>query len=108
MNASELRIGNHILKNGVQSELTVELFLEYLRYTTPFDPIQLTEEWLVKFGFDNDQVLLVRGLIMKYSFTYQIIELIRYETLVDFEIEYVHQLQNLYFALTGEELTLQS
>ena len=72
------------------------------------EPIPITEEWLGILGFNHNHDLFVRGLIMRYIFSYQIIELIRYERLIDFKIEFVHELQNLYFALTGEELELKS
>jgi hypothetical protein len=71
-------------------------------------PIPLTEEWLLKFGFEknhNNQFILMKGSVdilfnkdlngwtcdgMNFSIN---------QTL------YVNQLQNLYFALTGLELT---
>lgn len=114
MKANELRIGNWIKSQfgGIQQAVDVmcdginTLKYEGINYEF-IEPIPLTEEWLLKFGFDKNQDLLVRGLIMRYSFTNQTIELIRYETLIDFEIKHVHQLQNLYFALTGEELVVK-
>ena len=63
------------------------------------EPIQLTEKWLLKLGFkpfNKDFVLngiiihtRKRGFILRKSVPI---------------IMHVHQLQNLYFALTGEEL----
>ena len=74
-----------------------------------FLPIPLTEEWLLKLGFHQKNGY---GFIKKYllgnlfysvetkeHFMFQYYEL-------RIKINYVHQLQNLYFALTGEELTL--
>lgn len=68
-------------------------------------PIPLTEDWLLKFGFD-----------MKYGNTYlkdrmkfdiNTIGLVRFHWSQKVTyIKYVHQLQNLYFALTGQELKL--
>ncbi len=69
-------------------------------------PIPLTEEWLLKLGgvwlvqepnrynFYNNVFVTV----IEDSFLYWITE---FETCV--EVKYVHQLQNLYFALTDEE-----
>jgi len=71
-------------------------------------PIPLTEEWLVKFGFvknDCDNYELEYTFKLNASFT--IINKDRGYFYIDapnHEIKYVHQLQNLYFALTGEEL----
>jgi hypothetical protein len=76
-----------------------------------FRPIPLTEEWLLKFGFEVDDHLMnpddwpyvdyikneVRISEPNYSFAF-------YGRDNELEIKYVHQLQNLYFALTGEEL----
>ena len=76
-----------------------------------FRPIPLTEEWLLKFGFeyasDHDY----------YNITFEILDFYfqsntKLEGFVCIQIneilviKYVHQLQNLYFALTGTELTL--
>ncbi len=67
-----------------------------------FAPILLTEEWLKKLGFKplkNDfqmKGLIIhkrkRGFIVRRSIQ---------------QLFYVHQLQNLYFALTGSELEIQ-
>ena len=74
-------------------------------------PIPLTEEWLFKFGFQIDElerdeyyiyeadhlVCLYKGINGGYQ-----------RTINDYddgiELNNVHQLQNLCFALTGEEL----
>lgn len=69
------------------------------------EPIPLTEEWLIKFGFENSNM----GFSADYS--KDNIELNFVNGLYEYgdycKIEYVHKLQNLYFALTGEELTLK-
>ena len=73
-------------------------------------PIPLTEEWLLKFGFvsnpyqdiyyikngDNSFVIDINKTRGKLELFWKHIDL-----------KYVHQLQNLYFALTGEELTIK-
>lgn len=118
MNAKELRIGN-ITKQGVVVEINrsdKDSFRVWdvvnlkSSYNNNVEPIPLTEEWLIKFGFskespDNED-----------DFNYwelKDVEFTDYED-GDFEInqtgfvfKYVHQLQNLYFALTGEELELK-
>ncbi len=86
-------------------------------------PIPLTEEWLLKFGFEKDD--LTEGLYTKIMLEYNLevsqngfsgtlekdllwfITIKAYNNQVTFQKRYVHQLQNLYFSLTGEELTLQ-
>ena len=81
-----------------------------------FQPIPLTEEWLVKFGF-NEKYKSTSNRWTKWAEGVNAgLELHDCEDehgnihgvfLHDFtlEVKYVHQLQNLYFALTGEELT---
>lgn len=75
-------------------------------------PIPLTEEWLLKLGFAHGSFGIDRGelsIITKGMDEY-------YENgrtyfnswcILEHQPEYVHQLQNLYFALTGEELTIK-
>jgi hypothetical protein len=74
-------------------------------YGGDLQPIPITEEWLLKFGAKKDKI----------DNTYYLNELeimlpnfFRYKTSMIRRIEYVHQLQNLYFALISEELTLKS
>jgi hypothetical protein len=109
MKASELRIGN-----WVKSPLYgVEYEIEFI-YESPtikeIEPIPLTEEWLLKFRFEKYYEYYVNSHLeiseMKSKKGYD-----AYCTDMDFsifmtEVKYVHQLQNLYFALTGEELIL--
>ena len=75
-----------------------------------FKPIPITEEWLLKFGFfkyNNAYVLeKTNENIMNFKFsiwsdfTYNSSEF-------PVELKYAHQLQNLYFALTGTHLKLK-
>jgi hypothetical protein len=105
MKASELRIGNIVRYGANNRVLDAELFLQLLKYTTPFEPIPLTEEWLLKFGFEftNGYGFKIFGnWLQKEDDVYF------YNVNGNFvQINYVHQLQNLYFVLTGEELKQQ-
>lgn len=114
MNAVELRIGNVVLNQEGQID-TVESIVKYtsaIRINDindgAFKPIPLTEEWLLRLGFkadwpyfkpQDDSTLELKKEDSGFSFWVddQWIRL----------VESVHQLQNLYFALTGEELTMQ-
>lgn len=74
--------------------------------------IELTEEWLLKFGFRFDSI--------DWEFPNESIFFIGYYSskfclgsgsdgvTKENYIHYVHQLQNLYFALTGQELTIKN
>lgn len=67
---------------------------------TVFKPLPLTDKWLIKLGFKpfgKDWVL--NGIIIH---TRKRGYVINKKVQI---IKFVHQLQNIYFALTGEELT---
>jgi hypothetical protein len=76
------------------------------------EPIPLTEEWLLRFGFirDNKEILSLKENENEFIFflegNHVIIDKQQGQQLsgISIDCEYVHQLQNLYFALTGKEL----
>jgi hypothetical protein len=80
------------------------------------EPIPLTEEWLVKLGFVEVSVYhptpnnraFERGYIHVKIYNSHDIKRIWYKDIViDNDYFFIHQLQNLYFALTGEELIVK-
>jgi hypothetical protein len=87
----------------------------FFRTFTGGDPptkIPIAEEWLEKFGLvvkrtysENKDGLVCRG-DDKFDFDSNQTCLV-FKVGLKYKIEYVHQLQNLYFALTGEELTIK-
>ncbi|MFH1348413.1 MAG: hypothetical protein ABIH58_02145 [Patescibacteria group bacterium] len=109
--ASELKIGNWV-RNIDGVEYPIENGWQLDEGDTVY-PVPLTEEWLLKFGFEYDTITYSRGELMLSS--HSDIDLSSYNvwwgTLtygnLNFQIKYVHQLQNLYFALTGDELTIK-
>jgi len=127
MKATELRIGNlvgsynkgeedRVLTINAQNIL-VEAKANKQGYTR-YRPIPLTEEWLVKFGFEkvNNELTNIAPLNLPCTFNLPNTpfsfcqgKLILTTSTGDFCVntEYVHQLQNLYFTLTGEELKLK-
>ena len=119
MKATELRIGNLIhTDNSTQSFMdvvTVDLeVLLSLHYGYGFyeNPIPLTEEWLVKFGFDKigiyyekENLRIEPMVLMNLTFAVRFITGVNSSIMIS-SVQHVHQLQNLYFALTGEELTI--
>lgn len=114
MNARELRIGNYINIQGLNKPIPVSIIdtTETSEQTT-CNPIEITEEWLLNFGFyksawdnyssfrkmigDNDYAIVIdeSGDCMVGDITIK-------------SVKYVHQLQNLYYALTGKELKLNT
>jgi hypothetical protein len=104
MKANELRIGNYILLKGFTKPTQVWIIDTTETSTkTTASPILLTEEWLLKFGIEKmhdgnywNKKLCIRKDRNEFYALYEQGRIY---------IQYVHQLQNLYFALTGEELT---
>jgi len=116
MKATELRVNNLIKIEDeiyrVQSiyitgELGVMRFgVFYYRTIDHSKPIPLTEEWLIKFGF-----VYAEGYYVLGDINFSMDRNKKWYLSIDGrwygdKIEYVHQLQNLIFALTGEELTI--
>jgi len=120
MKASELRLGNLVMDGKDIEQVNARMIDMLVKIEADFDPIPLTEEWLLKFGFDKVGIALTSIAIAPLNlpctfnlpntpFSFCQGKLILTTGTGDFcvNIEYVHQLQNLYFALTGEELKQQ-
>ncbi len=134
MEAAQLRIGNLIPMEGLVFtlsignssedyppdgviEITRDNFPDILRdiETRKSDGIPLTEEWLLKFGFekgydanntiDTWMIFTLKAHLFDLKCTKP--ELTFSTGTLHFNPKFVHQLQNLYFALTGEELKLK-
>lgn len=80
-------------------------------------PIPLTGEWLIKLGFEKsiNNFYVLSDLSYKDKIIYT--DFLRWNELAQdnevyllklADIEYIHELQNLYFALIGNELTLNN
>lgn len=120
MKANELRIGNLITYNnevfavfGFDNSI-IKLRAQWAVSIVNADPIPLTEEWLLKFGFErhweddwaNPYYILTGWGICINADNMQPAEF-GFEDVVKYKLQFVHQIQNLYFALTGEELTIK-
>ena len=71
------------------------------------EPIPLTEEWLLKFGLKQTFISKIHLHFIKGSF--HLLKRVNHIQIwyENIDVKYVHQLQNLYFALTNQELTIQ-
>jgi len=119
MKANELRIGNWVEQpnDGVTRVTAILNDLQIKTETGYIDkycrPIPLTEEWLVKFGFDQNNVDIEKYDCKWYKFSFTLDYWNAQKFFVygyiggNKTIKHVHQLQNLYFALTGEELEIK-
>jgi len=129
MKASELRIGNYVylISEGHEDEpnlveWSLEDFSFYEGVMFSIEPILLTEEWLLKFGFiihnkPNGYTEYIKYKEGTKQYLHKIFTFkesdndwkgkFGFTGTIQTKIEYVHQLQNLYFALTNEELIIK-
>lgn len=129
MKADELKIGNYVYiptmgeiilpsivfkqvrAINIFGELTFFDGIDEPEFTYPAlhcTGVPITEEWLLKLGI-KDRTLHINGVDFRlFRATEEngqdcyVLDVIDYFPL----IRYVHQLQNLYFTLTGKELTI--
>lgn len=119
MKANELRIGNLVLNEYLEPVFLIGILPHKLIVSKNGDwdedckdltyrdiePIPLTKKRIIDFGieFEKDYSAWIKGSFNLESkngkFYFEVYS--HYKL-----IKYVHQLQNLYFALTGEELTI--
>lgn len=119
MNASELRLFNYLQKQDgavfqVSAERFVKISLGAMSLPPAYLPIPLTEEWLTKLGFEKIILKPVAPIweediewdLAGHRFSQDISGkwfLSGYHWNTE-HFKYVHELQNLYFALTKQEL----
>ena len=115
MKANELRIGNYVDIKHDEYECESFQFNFESGWNMEFvHPIPLTEEWLLKFNLNKPTNK------HPYHFKKSMVEFLHSEyqnklkcfynnaPMFSFPCKYVHELQNLYFAITGEELIIKS
>lgn len=124
MKASELRVGNYVTTGKKEWVISVVSDSNEVRVTdgkftaiaqipiNEIHPIPLTEEWLLKFGLNNPTNE------KPYHFKKSAVEFLHSEfqdelkcfcndkPMFSFPCKYVHQLQNIYYSITGEELKI--
>ena len=111
INAKELRIGNLLQCAG--SDNYFEVTADDLQFidsgSSKAKPIPLTEDWLLKFGFQQKCVSQTPYCLNGFSIYPNDNNkhcILYYKSVEIIELKSVHQLQNLYFGLTGTELEL--
>jgi len=132
MDPKEFKIGNLFFDNDIKRNYQIEsIFTKCNKYYISYENgmfkscidvsynsvhlIPLTEEWLLNMGFkeySKDHLtldVLTRGIIHVYLSKTDVSIELGNKSGYSFgypNVKYVHQLQNLYFALTGKELTI--
>jgi hypothetical protein len=124
MEANELRIGNKLhrdeldINTGKWHQMVIDVSYHDIHNLVnghqmmkgAYEGIALTEDWLTRAGFEkeyeNDFMYVWRGVIFYFRMSDMSLRRdYKQKTKSSvIEIKYVHQLQNLYFALTGQEL----
>ena len=131
MQANELRIGNWVQHPDNSNPHQVNAY-GILNQSEKgiFEPISLTEDWLLKFGFQSTyeefdeedfpcvvEYWLFTDSVTRFEIDYATrtgytVNIANVPTghalIIRRKLESVHQLQNLYFALTGTELELKN
>lgn len=131
MKPNELRVGNWVNNNEEDYQITSATIAQLERGDSTAVPILLTEEWLLRFGLKKEEkspsqnhgnYFSINIMDYKYSFAYADFrkDWGFYHSYTDapkdednnrFDfiscgIKYVHQLQNLFYALSGNELEI--
>lgn len=115
----ELRIGNLLNKDGIVVTIDAKSIFDIWDNSDKYKPLPLTEEWLIKFGFEKiediryEKKIRITGLEPDDPNAYKLAAIGSRKIKVAFlsfgkwsstGVEYVHQFQNLYYAIAGEEL----
>ena len=109
MEENELRIGNwvEIIQPNKEVYTTIQPSCFSVEIKKFYKPIPLTEEWLLKFGlYKLDGCFSLQTKRGNLIIEEDLCEITGNYNDIGFNApcKYVHQLQNLYFALTGKEL----
>jgi hypothetical protein len=126
MKAKEFRIGNLIKTHGAITTVDARTIFDFNTDERKKEPIPLTKEWLIKFGFEKNgfgsfeyerpRKISIRVKVM-FTDDYVYLRQSNDECSANDSLiaiwnkdvarrdMYVHEWQNLFFALTGEELT---
>lgn len=127
MKANELRLNNYIydvydLKLGKSAVVDIVTDLTFyddgsgsINNTDEnfFEPIPINAEWLLKCGFECVHEMEAYADKHHYGYancegTFTFMPFCTTDTNCHIKIKYVHQLQNLYFALTEKELEIRN
>lgn len=103
--AGELRSGNYLMKNSYYARITAQdIYLIESGIIKFLKPVPINAEILQKCGFEFSNGLFKNGdYCLEYAAWHgQYVK----NGYVGKVLQYLHELQNLYFELTGEELKI--
>ncbi|GAA4329138.1 hypothetical protein GCM10023149_33600 [Mucilaginibacter gynuensis] len=109
MEPTELRIGNIVQLHGDPFYADIDTL-----GNASGEPVILNDQWLQMLGFyvvvlnDGDSPIYHKHGLEIYIDCETLQPMFYGFQVCNYRIQYVHQLQNLYFALTGEELTIMA
>ncbi len=128
MKVKELRVGNYV-RLGKQVYKVKDIFDDrHVTLKKPVDdlrrygcedtenpqvfPVELDEKWMLAFGFAYDarQDVYNSGEGCRFHLDLSLFRIFLADatnTAIPIQVRYVHQLQNLYYALCGEELEFE-
>ena len=111
--ANELRIGNRVLLNGQEIEISMNSFRRFLDFDSEedYNGIHLTPEILVeRCGFEKSNHHSLDYFLKRNNsnlFSFRLNRPFRHNNQWYPVKEYLHQLQNLVLDLTGQELQIK-
>lgn len=113
----ENRVDDSFPKSTGSVSLTDNDWQTYNQFDEFIEPIPLTEEWLLKFRFGkSDEHEMGHNIRDDFHFYYDYhFKKFRIESghakrdnyFQELPIQFIHQIQNLFHSLTGQELTIQ-
>ena len=119
INVKELRLGKYVIPNTdnipwrvsaiARNYVYVELMTEITKGETEINPIPLDDEIMERLGFNSKWVRGVFGVATTSEHSdYVFYQKCEENGIAYFPkpLKYVHELQNMYYALTGEELKI--
>lgn len=118
MNIEELRIGNLVYFHPVNThrevcQVDANMIFNFELNKPYYKPIELNPSWLERMGFKFEKGINTYWSIGVNPITHDYLLVIKcnnecfYYRNIHHTLIYVHQLQNLYFALTGKEIKIK-
>lgn len=120
MKAEDLRIGNWLMYEktthqvtGISGKSIKSIWRGNQRidecddFIFSYEPILITEKWLLASGFLKDEDGVIKIDKCLYWLDNGLLQVaLSYAPIMNCPCKYVHQLQNLYYAFTGAELAV--